>query len=220
MQGNKGIMYVVLAVCAFLMFGQAQLAGQQRRAPRQHGPDLERLAQSLGLSEEQKGQLQQIGREQAEQVRAIREDDSLTNEEKRAKIQELNTARQDRFRGILTAEQQEKFGQMRQRRGRRSSGRGPRAGPGFGRFGEGLDLSEEQREQIEQTRTEHREQIQVLREDQNLSPEERRARMQELRQNRQGRMREILTAEQQERLSQRREQFGTKRRGHGGRGRR
>ena len=178
------------------------------------------MAQSLGLSEEQKGQLQQIGREQVEQVRAIREDDSLTNEEKRAKFQELNTARQDRFRGILTAEQQEKFGQMRQRRGRRSSGRGPGAGPGFGRFGEGLDLSEEQREQIEQTRTEHREQIQVLREDQNLSPEERRARMQELRQNRQGRMREILTAEQQERFSQRREQFGTKRRGHGGRGRR
>ena len=129
------------------------------------------MADELGVTEEQREQLRQIGRAQSEAVRAIRQDDSLSNEEKRAKVRELNQARQDEIRGILTPNQQEKFDELRQRRRDRAGERRSRHQERGQGLGQALDLSEEQREQLGQLRSEQREQLQALRDDDSLSPE-------------------------------------------------
>ena len=218
MKTSSRLITAFAILTAGLILSQVPLAGQeegqrQRRRP-QAGRQTQRLADELGVTEEQREQLPQIGRTQSEAVRAIRQDDSLSNEEKRAKVRELNQARQDQIRGMLTPDQQQKSDELRQRRREGAGERRPRRqGRGQG-LGEALDLSEEQREQLGQLRSEQREQIQALRNDESLSTEEKRAKTRELRQAQQSRMQEILTPEQQEKLSKRREERGS---GEGGR---
>ena len=210
MKTSSRLITVFAILTAALILGQAPLAGQeqgerQRGGSPQAGRQTQRLADELGVTEEQREQLRQIGRAQSEAVRAIRQDDSLSNEEKRAKVRELNQARQDKIRGILTPNQQNKFDELRQRR-RDRAGERRRRGQGRGQgLSQALDLSEEQREQLGQLRSEQRERLQALRDDDSLSPEEKRAKAGELRQAQRARTQEILTPEQREKLSKLRE---------------
>ena len=120
MKTSSRLITAFAILTAALILSEAPLAGQeegqrQRRRP-QAGRQTQRLADELGVTEEQREQLRQIGRTQSEAVRAIRQDDSLSNEEKRAKVRELNQARQDQVRDMLTPDQQQKFYELRQRR--------------------------------------------------------------------------------------------------------
>ena len=210
MKTSSRLITAFAILTAALIIGQAPLAGQdqgqrQRRRSPQAGRQTQRLADELGLTEEQREQLRQIGRAQSEAVRAIRQDDSLSNEEKRAKVRELNQARQDKNRGILTPNQQEKFDELRQRRRDRVGERRPRHQERGQGLGQALDPSEEQREQLGQLRSQQREQLRAPRDDDSLSPEEKRAKAGELRQARRARTQEILTPEQREKLSKLRE---------------
>ena len=147
------------------------------------------MSEELGLTEVQKEQLRQSGKEQAEARRAIREDESLTAEQKREKLRQLNQERQAKMREVLTPEQQEKFRELRQQqRERRRSRRGDGGPGGGGRMAEELGLSDEQREQFRAMNEQQREQFEAIRNDESLSQEDRRAQMRELREARQARI--------------------------------
>jgi len=84
---------IVIAALTALMFMplgvQAQEQSQGRRAAaqrqRQH---MAMLAEKLGLTDAQKAQFQQISRDMWQQGRAIRQNTSLTDDQKKQKIQE------------------------------------------------------------------------------------------------------------------------------------
>lgn len=80
-----------------------------------------------------------------------------------------------------------------------------------------LGLTDEQKEQIRQIRERQREQLETLRRDQNLSPEERRAKARELRKQTREQVQAVLTPEQWEKLQQRRQQRREEMRKRGGR---
>lgn len=86
------------------------------------GPTLEMLAEQLELTAEQKEKIAPIWKHQAEQMQAIRKDDSLSREQKMEKTKAAREETHKAIEALLTPEQAKKFSEMRPN--------GPRAGGG------------------------------------------------------------------------------------------
>jgi Spy/CpxP family protein refolding chaperone len=87
-------------------------AGMQRgESADQH---LQMLSEKLNLTDEQKAKLKPILQDQMQQMKAVREDSSLSEEQKRAKMKPIHESLHDQINAVLTPEQQAKFKQMRQ----------------------------------------------------------------------------------------------------------
>ena len=80
-------------------------AGMQRQ--RQH---MAMLAEKLNLTDAQKAQFQQIGKDTRKQGMAIRQDSSLTDDQKKEKMQELRKQSHKQMFGVLTPEQKKSSG--------------------------------------------------------------------------------------------------------------
>ena len=95
-----------------------QSDGQQRRS-RANGMQRQRqhmaaLAQKLNLTEAQKEQFQQIGRDMRKQGMAIRQDSSLTDDQKKEKMLTLRKQSHQQMFGVLTQEQKDQLKHMRE----------------------------------------------------------------------------------------------------------
>jgi Spy/CpxP family protein refolding chaperone len=75
---------------------------------------LQLLSEKVNLSEEQKAKLKAILQGQAQQLMALRDDPSLSPEQKSAKKQIIHELTHDQINNVLTPEQQDKFKQMKQ----------------------------------------------------------------------------------------------------------
>jgi Spy/CpxP family protein refolding chaperone len=135
MKMNKFTLLAILALGGLTAFGtlaQAQdstntpPSGARQRPPGGPGARMGKLAQDLGLSEDQKEKFGPILKEQAEQMKALREDTSLTQEDKKAKMKTLREATAEKIKGILTPEQFTKFQELQKQR----RGPGGMGGPG------------------------------------------------------------------------------------------
>jgi Spy/CpxP family protein refolding chaperone len=87
--------------------GRGRFAGAQR----QH---MAMLAQKLNLTDAQKEQFQQIGKDMRKQGMAIRQDSSLTDNQKKEKMQILRKQAHQQMFSVLTPEQKKQLKQMRE----------------------------------------------------------------------------------------------------------
>jgi protein CpxP len=109
---------VVLAAC-LLLTGQTNAAPQT--PPQAHeamgasSPEahLQMLSEKLNLTEDQKAKLKPVLQDQAQQMKAVRDDTSLTPEQKAAKKKAIHETTHDQINAVLTPEQQEKFKEMK-----------------------------------------------------------------------------------------------------------
>lgn len=100
----------------------------QRPPGMRGGPNLDQLAQQLNLTEEQKTKVKPILETRDKKIAEIRGESSLSQEDRRAKMQALREEMTSQMKAVLTPEQFDKWQQMNQR-GRRS---GPPPGGGNG----------------------------------------------------------------------------------------
>jgi len=96
-----------------------QSDGSQRRGRRGgHGRGEDRhmqmLAQKLNLTDAQKQQFRQIGQQMRQQGMAIRKDSSLTDDQKKEKMQGLRKQSHQQMFAILTPEQKDQLKQLRE----------------------------------------------------------------------------------------------------------
>jgi periplasmic protein CpxP/Spy len=117
----------VVILFAFKMLSAAPLpqdAGQ--RMHRQWGPEqrLAMLSQKLNLTDDQKAQIKPLLEDQHKQMMALREDTSLSREQKRAKFQEIRKQTSEKMNSILSPDQQKQLKEMRQKRHERRGHRG------------------------------------------------------------------------------------------------
>jgi Spy/CpxP family protein refolding chaperone len=71
-----------------------------------------KLAEELGLSDDQKAKVQEAMKEQGEQRKAISSDTALSKEDKQAKMKALRESMTEKMKTILTAEQFAKWEKM------------------------------------------------------------------------------------------------------------
>lgn len=69
----------------------------------------EQQARDLKLTDEQKSQIHSIQQTRREQLRALREDTSLTREQRAERIREINRTANQQIRSNLTPQQQRRF---------------------------------------------------------------------------------------------------------------
>ena len=86
---------------------------------KRHGqPDpqrrVERLTKRLGLTSEQQSQLLPILSQQAEQMKALKSDTSLSDTDRRAKMREVRQASNTQIRSVLTDSQKQQYDAMLQ----------------------------------------------------------------------------------------------------------
>ena len=67
----------------------------------------------LGLTADQKTQIKQIRQDEKQQIQAVKADNSLSKDQKKAKIQDIRQNGTSKINALLTPEQQQKFAQRR-----------------------------------------------------------------------------------------------------------
>ena len=82
---------------------------QKGESAEQH---LQMLSEKLNLTDDQKAKLKPILQDQMQQMKAVREDSSLSEDQKRAKMKSIHESLHDQINAVLTPEQQAKFKQM------------------------------------------------------------------------------------------------------------
>ena len=93
------------------------------------GNQVEFLTKKLNLTPDQVTQVKAIDADAATQMKALHEDTSVAEPDKRAKMMDIHKTSQDKIRALLTDDQKTKFdalqAQMRERRENHGGGDGP-----------------------------------------------------------------------------------------------
>jgi Spy/CpxP family protein refolding chaperone len=103
-------------------------AGQHpgwRQGPGPMGPEQELgwLSDKLKLTDDQKSKIKPLIEDEHKQLTALREDSSMSREEKHAKFRQIRTSTYDQIRPILTEQQQATLQQIEQERQQRMKAR-------------------------------------------------------------------------------------------------
>jgi Spy/CpxP family protein refolding chaperone len=70
---------------------------------------LQELSSELNLTDDQKTQLKGIVQDEVQQIKAVRDDSSLSPDQKKAKVTEIRQSHKSQMSSILTPEQQKKL---------------------------------------------------------------------------------------------------------------
>jgi len=111
MKISKISLLAILAVGSLTTFGtlaQAQDSTPSTNAPaapQGGGARLGKLDAKLGLTGDTKTQFDAIMKDQMEQMKALRADDSLTAEDKKSKIKDIRDASNEKIKALLTPDQ-------------------------------------------------------------------------------------------------------------------
>lgn len=214
------ITVLALSVTSLSASPEKRLGRRDRAVMAQRGRDFQKQAEErfnkmcefLKLDEKQEKQARKLFDERRKEMREAMDDarqGKLSREETRDKRAESFKNHREKFENLLTEEQKarlELWEQERPARGRRGG-----SAPGANLF-EKLNLNDTQKEQLAQNREGHRNTVRELREkvrSGELSRKELRAKIEEENSRFQGRVEEILTAEQLEQFRELRRKFRT-----------
>ena len=117
-----GIAALVGTVVALGQPTLAQTGGGGAAGPHRGMGQLQKLAEYLGLTDDQKAQIKPIIKSTAQQVKAVRADTTLTPDAKKAKVQEIRKDSRQQIMAILTPEQKAKLRQLRQHKNGQGAG--------------------------------------------------------------------------------------------------
>ncbi len=133
---------LVAGIAIMVLMGIKMLAAAplpQYGGRRMHGPmtpedQLARMTKQLNLTGDQQARIKPIIEEQHKQMMDLRQDTSLSRQDRFAKFREIRQQSFEKMKKVLTAEQQKKWENMqemwRQRRGgRMMNGGGPQPAP-------------------------------------------------------------------------------------------
>lgn len=104
-----------------------------RGGGRMEGRQLEMLTKRLNLTADQQTQVKAIDDDTGKQMMAVRNDTSLSQEDRRSKMMAIRKASQDKIRGVLTDDQKTKYdallAEQQQRMRERGQGGAPQPPP-------------------------------------------------------------------------------------------
>jgi len=133
----KRAVVCVMLLAAFVWVSQAvgqspSGQGAPGQGPPPGGPprftpeaQLDRLAQQLNLTDDQKAKIKPILEDQAKQFQTLRDDTSVSPEDRRSQFMQIRENTSKKIRAVLDPDQQKKYDEMESSRGQFG---GPRGG--------------------------------------------------------------------------------------------
>jgi periplasmic protein CpxP/Spy len=116
-----GTCFAVLLFFGCSLVARAQETGTQQSNPqaqsgthqRQHANRLNWLSKQLNLTDEQKAKIKPILDDEGKQMRTMREDTSLSEQQRHDKMMQLHETADSQINDVLTPEQQKKFAALK-----------------------------------------------------------------------------------------------------------
>jgi len=93
---------------------------------------LQRMTKQLDLSDAQQQQIKPILENETQQMQSLREDSSLSQQDRWSKMQQIRQSTSEKIKPILNADQQQKYEQMMSHQGHGRGGPGQNPPPGQG----------------------------------------------------------------------------------------
>lgn len=186
MQGNW--MKKTVLLLGMTMTGAALFAQQATTPPPETSTQSTALAAKPQLSQEQKKQLMDMRMTARDQAAVIRNDQTLTAQQKEAKLKELRASTREQMKPVLTPEQQAAFANRR-------------AGAKE-RFAAKLGLTADQQSKMKQLFQTTHEQRQTVLQNSALTNDQKMAQLAQIRQTTKAQLATILTPDQMAKLQQ------------------
>ncbi len=165
-----------------ITLSSAALLAQQTSAPAPGTAAQSTTSANPQLTAEQKQQLRQIRLAARDQAAIIRNDQTLTAEQKQAKLKALRASTREQMKSVLTPAQQQAFAERRAARKTR--------------LAEQLGLTADQQSKLKALFQSTRQQRQTVLKDASLTNEQKQAQLSQIRQSSQAQLATILTPEQ------------------------
>ena len=207
----KKLIIGALGLALFTASAQAQTtphSEDQQKKERKHTQHHKGFEQ-LNLTDEQKAQLKSLKENLKKESEALKNNTSLTKEQKQAAKKELHDKWRAQAEAILTPAQKEQLQKMKSEKGtkpghdKKDKAARPQKGPGVTKGRElpqELNLTQDQQTKLQQLRADYRTKFETLRNDNTLSQEQKKAKMQDLMKAQKEDMKKILTKEQMEKM--------------------
>lgn len=158
-----------------------------------------KMAKDLNLTEDQKAQLKKVHQEYGAKIKAIKDNDQLTQGDARKQIAALHEAQKAASDKVFTEAQKAKLKDMQeQRRGRIKE----EAAANVARMQVRLGLTEAQVAKVKAEQAGMQSKMQALRNNKDLSKEQKKEQIQALMKAHKTNMASILTPEQQQKMQQ------------------
>ena len=201
----KKVIVLAIGLTGLVFSSQAQETRKQPEHSTHHRQT--HLYKELNLTEEQKTQLKANRESSRAKLAELEKNENLTVKEYKVRKAEIHKSQNEKMDQVLTAEQKLTLSNAKMNH--------------QGRFGEhhrfdmdkmksSLNLSEEQVSKLKQYQEKRKSEIQSIRADKQLTPEDRKERMKEIKSQSKSFYKETLTPEQFEKLQSMKKQKGSK----------
>ena len=159
---------------------------------------------NLNLTEEQKDQVKPIMQKAYADFKAVKDDATLTPEQRGQKCHAIKQNTDDQLKEIFTPEQFQKFQAFQKLQAMRAEHKDEGKEGDRGRHNpfEKLNLSEEQQAQVKPIMQKAESEVKAVRENAALTPEQKKPQLQAIRENVDKQLQTILTPEQFQKLQQ------------------
>jgi Spy/CpxP family protein refolding chaperone len=112
------LIILTVLITGLLATGHTSQAPQEKsamEAPTVSGPEihLQKLTEKLNLTDDQKAKLKTLLQDQAQQIKTVRDNASLSQEQQRSKIKAIHESYRGQIDSVLTSQQQTKLQQMK-----------------------------------------------------------------------------------------------------------
>ena len=81
-----------------------------------HDSEAERMAKHLKLNSDQQSKVQEILTSEQSEMQKVRDDSSLSQQDRRSKMMDIHKTSNDQIRALLNPDQQKQWDQMQQKR--------------------------------------------------------------------------------------------------------
>lgn len=191
----------MIALGSSLLIAQPPAGAGRMQHGQMHGKQMMagKMAKDLNLTEDQKAQLKKLHQEYGAKIKAIKDNDQLTQGDARKQIAALHEAQKAASEKVFTEAQKAKLKDMQeQRRGRMKE----EAAANVARMQVRLGLTEAQVAKVKAEQAGMQSKMQALRNNKDLSKEQKKEQIQALMKAHKTNMASILTPEQQQKMQQ------------------
>lgn len=191
----------MIALGSSLLIAQPPAGVGRMQHGQMHGKQMMagKMAKDLNLTEDQKAQLKKVHQEYGAKIKAIKDNDQLTQGDARKQIAALHEAQKAASEKVFTEAQKAKLKDMQeQRRGRMKE----EAAANVARMQVRLGLTEAQVAKVKAEQAGMQSKMQALRNNKDLSKEQKKEQIQALMKAHKTNMASILTPEQQQKMQQ------------------
>jgi Spy/CpxP family protein refolding chaperone len=199
-------MAAIIALALISGLGRAAIAQGEGQG---HGGD--KMAKELNLTADQQAKVKQIMEANHTKMQAIRNDQSLTQDQRQEQMRTLHESMKKDMAAVLTPDQQQKMATMHERGGKMG---GPMMAGNPQRVAKELNLTADQQTKMKSIMQSANQQERTIKQNQSLSQDDKHAQIKQLRDSTKSQISAILTPDQQQKFAQMHTGKGGHGRGH------